>query len=67
MYTILSRFGMLVVLREGVANLVEGVGQLVADGGDGGDDDNRDQAGDEAVFDGGGTGVVASSSDAKEL
>jgi hypothetical protein len=58
---------MLAVLREGVADLVEGVGQLVADGGDGGDDDNRDQAGDEAVFDGGGTGVVASSSDAKEL
>ncbi len=46
---------MLAVLRKGVADLVEGVGQLGADGGDGGDDDDRDQAGDEAVLDGGGT------------
>jgi len=45
---------MLTVLRKGVADVVEGVGQLGADGGDGGDDDDRDQAGDEAVFDGGG-------------
>ena len=31
---------MLAILRKGVADLVEGVGQLVANGGDGGDDDN---------------------------
>ena len=39
---------------------VERAGQVGAHRGDGGDDDDRDERGDQAVFDGGGAGFVLS-------
>ena len=46
-------------LRQGVADAVEGVGELLADKRDGGDDDDGDEGGDEAVLDCGSTVFVA--------
>ena len=46
------------ILEQRVGDVVEGVCQLGADSGDRGDDHDRDQAGNEAIFDSRGTGVV---------
>jgi hypothetical protein len=54
-----SKLERLPFLWEGVADLVEGVSQRITDSRDGCDQYDGDEAGNEAVLDGGGTRVVA--------